>query len=93
MKHPEQLNDVGITESYLRKMAKKEGVTYKKAVQIAMEQWGDFALKMINKIVAEDLKTAPRVNRSRKYGEKYLYENYLAVGGEPKFFSEWAKHN
>ena len=45
MKHPEQLNDVGITESYLRKMAKKEGVTYKKAVQIAMEQWGGFCPK------------------------------------------------
>ena len=57
MKHPEQLDDVGITESYLRKMAKKEGVTYKKVVQIAMEQWGDFALKMINKMVAEDIKT------------------------------------
>ena len=57
MKHPEQLDDVGITESYLRKMAKKEGVSYKKVVQIAMEQWGDFALKMINKMVAEDIKT------------------------------------
>ena len=57
MKHPEQLDDVGITESYLRKMAKKEGVTYKKVLQIAMEQWGDFALKMINKIVAENIKT------------------------------------
>ena len=41
----------------LEKMAKKEGVTYKKVVQIAMEQWGDFALKMINKMVAEDIKT------------------------------------
>ena len=56
MKHPEQLDDVGITESYLRKMAKKEGVSYKKAVQIAMEQWGGFALKMINKMVADDIK-------------------------------------
>ena len=57
MKHPEQLNDVGITESYLRKMAKKEGVSYKKALQIAMEQWGEYSLKLINKIVAEDIKT------------------------------------
>jgi hypothetical protein len=57
MTHPKQLDEVGITESYLRKMAKKEGVSYKKAVQIAMEQWGDFALKMINKIVAEEIKT------------------------------------
>ena len=57
MKHPEQLDDVGITESYLRKMAKKEGVTYKKVVQIAMEQWGEYLLKLINKMVAEDIKT------------------------------------
>ena len=57
MKHPEQLNDVGITESYLRKMAKKEGVSYKKALQIAMEQWGNYSLKLINKMVAEDIKT------------------------------------
>jgi hypothetical protein len=57
MTHPKQLDEVGITESYLRKMAKKEGVTYKKAVQIAMEQWGEYSLKLINKIVAEDIKT------------------------------------
>ena len=57
MKHPEQLNDVGITENYLRKMAKREGVSYKKALQIAMEQWGEYSLKLINKIVAEDIKT------------------------------------
>jgi hypothetical protein len=57
MKHPEQLDDVGITESYLRKMAKKEGVSYKVAVQIAMEQWGEYSLKLINKMVAEDIKT------------------------------------
>ena len=57
MKHPEQLNDVGITESYLRKMAKREGVSYKKAVQIAMEQWGEYSLKLINKMVMEDIKT------------------------------------
>ena len=56
MKHPEQLNDVGITESYLRKMAKREGVSYKKAVQIAMEQWGEYSLKLINKMLAEDIK-------------------------------------
>ena len=47
MKHPEQLNDVGITESYLRKMAKREGVSYKKAVMKYKIQkkctfgWGD----------------------------------------------------
>ena len=57
MKHPEQLDDVGITESYLRKMAKKEGVSYRVAVQIAMEQWGEYSLKLINKMVAEDIKT------------------------------------
>ena len=57
MKHPEQLNDVGITESYLRKMAKREGVSYKKVVQIAMEQWGKYSLKLINKMVGEDIKT------------------------------------
>ena len=56
MAHPEQLNDVGITESYLRKMAKREGVSYKKAVQIAMEQWGEYSLKLINKMLAEDIK-------------------------------------
>lgn len=57
MKHPEQLDDVGITESYLRKMAKREGVSYKKVVQIAMEQWGKYSLKLINKMMAEDIKT------------------------------------
>ena len=57
MKHPEQLNDVGITESYLRKMAKREGISYKKALQIAMEQWGEYSLKLINKMLAEDIKT------------------------------------
>jgi len=56
MTHPKQLDEVGITESYLRKMAKKEGVSYKKAVQIAMEQWGEYSLKLINRIVAEDIK-------------------------------------
>ena len=56
MKHPEQLNDVGITESYLRKMAKREGVSYRKALQIAMEQWGEYSLKLINKMLAEDIK-------------------------------------
>jgi hypothetical protein len=56
MTHPKQLNEVGITESYLRKLAKKEGVSYKRAVQIAMEQWGEYSLKLINKIVAEDIK-------------------------------------
>ena len=56
MKHPEQLDDVGITESYLRKMAKREGVSYKKVVQIAMEQWGEYSLKLINKMVADDIK-------------------------------------
>ena len=57
MKHPEQLDDVGITESYLRKLAKKEGVSYKKALQIAMEQWGEYSLKLINKMMAEEIKT------------------------------------
>jgi hypothetical protein len=57
MTHPKQLDEVGITESYLRKLAKKEGLSYKKAVQIAMEQWGEYSLKLINKIVAEEIKT------------------------------------
>jgi hypothetical protein len=57
MKHPKQLDEVGITESYLRKLAKKEGVSYKKALQIAMEQWGEYSLRLINKIVAEEIKT------------------------------------
>ncbi len=57
MTHPKQLHEVGITESYLRKLAKKEGVSYKKAVQIAMEQWGEYSLKLINKIVGEEIKT------------------------------------
>jgi len=56
MTHPKQLDEVGITESYLRKMAKKEGVSYKRAVQIAMEQWGEYSLKLINKIVGEEIK-------------------------------------
>ncbi len=60
MKHPEQLDEVGITKSYLRKMAKKEGVSYKKALQIAMEQWGEYTLKMINKLVADDIKERRR---------------------------------
>jgi hypothetical protein len=38
-------------------MAKREGVSYKKVVQIAMEQWGKYSLKLINKMVAEDIKT------------------------------------
>jgi len=61
MTHPNQLDDVGITESYLRKMAKKEGVSYKRAVQIAMEQWGEYTLKMINKLVADDIKERRRI--------------------------------
>jgi hypothetical protein len=60
MTHPKQLDEVGITESYLRKMAKEEGVSYKKALQIAMEQWGEYALKMINKLVADDIKERRR---------------------------------
>jgi hypothetical protein len=60
MTHPKQLDEVGITEGYLRKMAKKEGVSYKKALQIAMEQWGDYTLKMINKLVADDIKERRR---------------------------------
>jgi len=60
MTHPKQLDEVGITESYLRKMAKKEGVSYKKALQIAIEQWGDYTLKMINKLVADDIKERRR---------------------------------
>jgi len=60
MTYPKQLDEVGITESYLRKMAKKEGVSYKKAVQIAMEQWGEYSLKLINKLVAEDIKERKR---------------------------------
>jgi hypothetical protein len=60
MKHPKQLDEVGITESYLRKMARKEGVSYKKALQIAIEQWGDYTLKMINKLVADDIKERRR---------------------------------
>jgi len=56
MTHPKQLDEVGITESYLRKLAKKNGLSYKKALQIAMEQWGEYSLKLINKIVGEDIK-------------------------------------
>jgi hypothetical protein len=93
MTHPKQLDEVGITESYLRKMAKKEGVTYKRLVQLSMEEWGRQTLEVMNKIVAEDIKTAPNVKMSRKRSEEYLYENYLAAGGSPKFFSQWVKHN
>jgi len=57
MTHPKQLDEAGITESYLRKLAQKEGVSYKRAVQIAMEQWGEYSLKLINKIVGEEIKT------------------------------------
>jgi len=60
MTHPKQLDEAGISESYLRKLAKKEGVSYKRAVQIAMEQWGEYALKMINKLVADDIKERRR---------------------------------
>jgi len=93
MTHPKQLNEVGITESYLRKMAKKEGVTYKRLVQLSMEEWGRQTLKMINKMVAEDIRPAPSVKMSRNRGKEYLYENYLAIGGKPEFFSQWSKHN
>ena len=57
MTHPKKLDEVGITENYLRKLAKKEGVSYKRAVQIAMEQWGEYSLKLINKMMAEEIKT------------------------------------
>jgi len=57
MKHPKQLDEVGITESYLRKMAKKEGVSYRALVQLSMDEWGKHTLGMINKMVAEDIKT------------------------------------
>ena len=57
MTHPKQLDEAGITESYLRKLAKKEGVSYKRAVQRAMEQWGEYSLKLINKMMAEEIKT------------------------------------
>jgi len=60
MTHPKQLNEVGITESYLRKMANKEGVTYKRLVQLSMEEWGRQTLKLINKLVAEDIKERRR---------------------------------
>jgi hypothetical protein len=60
MTHPKQLDEAGITESYLRKLAKKESVSYKRAVQIAMEQWGEYSLKMINKLVADDIKERKR---------------------------------
>jgi hypothetical protein len=56
MTHPKQLDEAGITESYLRKLAKKEGVSYKRAVQIAMEQWGEYSLKLINKMMSEEIK-------------------------------------
>jgi hypothetical protein len=29
-------------------------------VQIAMEQWGEYSLKMINKLVADDIKERKR---------------------------------
>jgi hypothetical protein len=38
-------------------MAKKEGVSYKRAVPIAMEHWGEYSLKLINKMMAEEIKT------------------------------------
>ena len=90
MKHPKQLDEVGISESYLRKMAKREGVSYKTLVQLSMEEWGRQILETMNRIVAEDIKAMPNVKMSNRQDEKYLYENYLAVGG---FFSQWAKHN
>jgi len=93
MKHPKQLDEVGISESYLRKMAKREGVSYKTLVQLSMEEWGRQILETMNRIVAEDIKAMPNVKMSNRQDEKYLYENYLAVGGNPKFFSQWAKHN
>jgi len=93
MTHPKQLDEVGITESYLRKMAKKEGVSYRTLIQLSMEEWGKHTLGMINKMVAEDIKTAPRLKKSGKHEKEYLYNNYLAVGGDPKFFSKWAEHN
>jgi hypothetical protein len=60
MTHPKQLDEIGITESYLRKMAKKESVTYKRLVQLSMEEWGSQTLKLINKLVAEDIKERKR---------------------------------
>lgn len=57
MKHPKQLDEVGITESYLKKMAKKEGVSYRKLVQLSMEEFGKVWLANLNDVFAQDLKT------------------------------------
>ena len=40
MKHPKQLNEIGITEKEVRQTAKREGVSYKKLTQIYMEGAG-----------------------------------------------------
>lgn len=56
MKHPKQLNEVGITEKYLKKLAKKEGVSYRKLVQLSMEEFGKAWLSNLNDALAQDLK-------------------------------------
>ena len=56
MKHPKQLSEIGITEKQARRMAKKEGVSYRKLVQLYMEEWGRCWLADLNKMLANDLK-------------------------------------
>jgi predicted acetyltransferase len=56
MKHPKQLTEIGITEKEARQTAKREGVSYKKIVQIYMEEWGKFWLAELNRTLAADLK-------------------------------------
>lgn len=56
MKHPKHLNEIGITEKKLRQTAKREGVSYKKLVQIYMEALCKLWLAELNRILAADLK-------------------------------------
>ena len=56
MKHPKQLTEIGITEKEARQTAKREGVSYKKIVQIYMEEWGKLWLAELNRKLAADLK-------------------------------------
>jgi len=56
IEHPKQLSECGIDEKYLRKVARQEGISYRRAVQIAMEEWGKLYLKQINRMMFDYIK-------------------------------------
>ena len=56
IEHPKQLSECGIDEKYLWKIARQEGISYRRAVQIAVEEWGRLYLKQINRMMFDYIK-------------------------------------